>query len=111
MVARVLAYWSNQTSKNQSNKKDQKAVQSETMLIEGVQVPRFLYGTAWKESRTKRLIMLALDQGFRGIDTANQRKHYNEVAVGEGIKEMIRHGFIDRNRSFFSYYGMGRHSP
>lgn len=70
------------------------------MLIEEVQVPRFLYGTAWKESRTKRLIMLALEQGFRGIDTANQRKHYNEVAVGEGIKEMIRHGFIDRKDLF-----------
>ena len=45
--------------------------------------PPFLYGTAWKEERTQSLVELALAQGFRGIDTANQRKHYNEAAVGK----------------------------
>src|SRR4051812_37150390 len=45
----------------------------------------FLYGTAWKEDETSRLVELALRQGFRGIDTANQRKHYHEAAVGQGI--------------------------
>ena len=48
-------------------------------------VPAFLYGTAWKEDETRRLVRLALEAGFRGIDTANQRKHYHEVAVGQGI--------------------------
>jgi diketogulonate reductase-like aldo/keto reductase len=56
-----------------------------TFLIDGVSVPRFLYGTAWKEDETRRLTELALRQGFRGIDTANQRKHYHEAAVGEAI--------------------------
>ena len=55
------------------------------LSIDGVRVPRFLYGTAWKEDDTQRLTELALRQGFRGIDTANQRKHYHEVAVGQGI--------------------------
>ena len=59
------------------------------MLIEGIQVPQIFYGTAWKEDRTKNLVTLALEQGFRGIDTANQRKHYNEAAVGEAIEEFI----------------------
>ncbi|MBW8885686.1 MAG: aldo/keto reductase, partial [Planctomycetia bacterium] len=36
-------------------------------------LPRFLYGTAWKEDRTQALVELALQQGFRGFDTANQR--------------------------------------
>jgi hypothetical protein len=45
-------------------------------------LPRFLYGTAWKEQETQRLVGLAIEQGFRGIDTANQRRHYDEVAVG-----------------------------
>ena len=45
-------------------------------------VPHFLYGTAWKEDATERLAHLALSSGFRGIDTANQRKHYDEAAVG-----------------------------
>jgi hypothetical protein len=30
------------------------------LLIDGVRVPRFLYGTAWKEESTQRLTELAL---------------------------------------------------
>ena len=45
-------------------------------------MPSFLYGTAWKEESTQRLTELALEQGFRGIDTANQRRHYHEAACG-----------------------------
>lgn len=56
-----------------------------TLSVAGVSVPRFLYGTAWKEEQTCRLTKLALQQGFRGIDTANQRRHYHEAAVGEAI--------------------------
>jgi diketogulonate reductase-like aldo/keto reductase len=48
--------------------------------------PRFLYGTAWKEERTRALTEQALAAGFTGIDTANQRKHYHEAAVGEAIR-------------------------
>jgi diketogulonate reductase-like aldo/keto reductase len=48
-------------------------------------VPHFLYGTAWKEERTEELTRQALAAGFRGIDTANQRKHYVEAAVGAAI--------------------------
>jgi diketogulonate reductase-like aldo/keto reductase len=44
-----------------------------------------LYGTAWKEDATAPLVALALQNGFRGVDTANQRKHYNEAAVGDAI--------------------------
>src|SRR5437870_10988841 len=47
--------------------------------------PDFLYGTAWKEERTAELTELALRAGFRGIDTANQRRHYFEAAVGEAV--------------------------
>ena len=47
--------------------------------------PAFLYGTAWKEAATADCVAAALAAGFRGIDTANQRKHYFEAAVGEGI--------------------------
>ena len=47
--------------------------------------PAFLYGTAWKEERTAGLTELAVRTGFRAIDTANQRKHYFEAGVGEGL--------------------------
>jgi diketogulonate reductase-like aldo/keto reductase len=49
--------------------------------------PSFLYGTAWKEERTEALVEAALEEGFRGIDTANQRRHYHEAAVGKAIRD------------------------
>jgi diketogulonate reductase-like aldo/keto reductase len=60
--------------------------------VAGVRVPRLLYGTAWKEEDTQRLTELALQTGFRGIDTANQRRHYHEAAVGEAIAVSIERG-------------------
>ena len=68
--------------------------------IDGVQVPRFLYGTAWKEEETQRLSELALQQGFRGIDTANQRKHYDEAAVGRAVAASIESGLVSRDELF-----------
>lgn len=51
--------------------------------------PLFLYGTAWKEERTEDLCFQALVAGFIGIDTANQRKHYYEEAVGRGFQKFL----------------------
>ena len=64
------------------------------------QVPRFLYGTAWKEDETQRLTEFALQQGFRGIDTANQRRHYNEAAVGQAISASIARDLVTRDDLF-----------
>lgn len=71
-----------------------------TLTIAGVLVPRFLYGTAWKEDDTQRLTELALRQGFRGIDTANQRRHYHEAAVGQAIAAAIASGVVSREDLF-----------
>lgn len=71
-----------------------------TLAINGIEVPRFLYGTAWKEERTQRLTELALQQGFRGIDTANQRRHYDEAAVGQAISASIASGLVLRDSLF-----------
>jgi diketogulonate reductase-like aldo/keto reductase len=60
--------------------------------VRGVRVPRFFYGTAWKEDRTEALAYAALDAGFRAIDTANQRKHYFEQGVGHAIGRRLREG-------------------
>ena len=59
-------------------------------------VPDFLYGTAWKEDRTPALTELALRMGFRGIDTANQRRHYFEAGVGQGLAAAYRAGVVTR---------------
>jgi len=58
--------------------------------------PDFLYGTAWKEDRTPALTELALQTGFRGIDTANQRRHYFEAGVGQGLAAAYRAGVVTR---------------
>jgi diketogulonate reductase-like aldo/keto reductase len=59
-------------------------------------LPHFLYGTAWKEDRTPTLTELAVRMGFRGIDTANQRRHYFEAGVGEGLASAYRAGVVTR---------------
>jgi diketogulonate reductase-like aldo/keto reductase len=63
-------------------------------------VPDLLYGTAWKEERTQGLVELALRTGFRGIDTANQRRHYFEAAVGLGLAAAYREGVVTRDDLF-----------
>ncbi len=59
-------------------------------------VPDFLYGTAWKEDRTPALTEMAIKAGFRGIDTANQRRHYYEEGVGQGLAAAYRAGVATR---------------
>ncbi|HEY0160874.1 MAG TPA: aldo/keto reductase [Thermoanaerobaculia bacterium] len=63
-------------------------------------IPSFLYGTAWKEDETERLTRLALDAGFRGIDTANQRKHYFEAGAGAAVAQAIADGAVRREELF-----------
>jgi diketogulonate reductase-like aldo/keto reductase len=63
-------------------------------------VPRFLYGTAWKEERTAALTRQALACGFRAVDTANQRKHYFEAGVGEAVAAAIAAGEVTRAELF-----------
>ncbi len=65
-------------------------------LPQGFATPEFLYGTAWKEERTAALVELALRAGFRGIDTANQRRHYFEAGVGLGLAAAYRAGVAAR---------------
>jgi len=59
-------------------------------------VPDFFYGTAWKEDRTPDLTELAIANGFRAIDTANQRRHYYEAGVELGLAAAYRAGVVTR---------------
>jgi diketogulonate reductase-like aldo/keto reductase len=69
-------------------------------VVQDVPVPAFLYGTAWKEGGTEELTRLALAAGFDGIDTANQRRHYVEAAVGDAVGAVLRDGKIAREDVF-----------
>jgi len=58
--------------------------------------PLFLYGTAWKDERTAALTRAAIEAGFRGVDTANQRRHYFEQGVGDALEAVYREGGVAR---------------
>jgi len=48
--------------------------------------------TAWKKERTASLVELAVDSGFKGIDTANQLIHYQEALVGDALLALKKKG-------------------
>ncbi|HAT1660645.1 TPA: aldo/keto reductase [Legionella pneumophila] len=78
--------------------------------------PNFIYGTAWKKKRTSELVELALKTGFRGIDTANQRKHYYEEGVGYALQQYYKKSGILRDDIFlqskFTYaHGQDHRKP
>lgn len=79
------------------------------LTVNDVEVPRFFYGTAWKEEETGRLVELAVQQGFRGIDTANQRRHYHEQAVGQAIAACLGNGTVRRDDLFLQTKFTFRH--
>jgi len=57
-----------------------------------IEMPPILYGTAWKKEATASLVALAISEGFRGIDTACQPRHYNEPGVGRGVAQSLGGG-------------------
>ncbi|KUJ08455.1 Aldo/keto reductase [Mollisia scopiformis] len=61
-----------------------------------IQIPKMVYGTAWKKDRSATLVYQALKAGFRAIDTAAQPRHYNEKGVAEGIARAIAEGVVKR---------------
>ena len=58
----------------------------------GVTIPGFMYGTAWKKEATTRLVLEAVKAGFTAIDTANQLIHYDETRVGEALLRLREEG-------------------
>ena len=76
-------------------------------------MPLLLYGTAWKEGRTEALVAQALRLGFRGVDTANQKRHYNEEGVGRALAKAVAAGDVRRSELFLqSKFTFPRgHSP
>ena len=61
-------------------------------IVGCVKLPGIIYGTAWKKDATERLVVEAIRQGFRGIDTACQPKHYDEAGVGRGVAQCLGDG-------------------
>ena len=43
---------------------------------------------------------MALSSGFLGIDTANQRRHYDEAAVGKAVRQALAEGDLKRSDLF-----------
>jgi diketogulonate reductase-like aldo/keto reductase len=74
--------------------------ENNAMPPDGPHIPEFIYGTAWKEEHTAALTEQAIRAGFRAIDTANQRKHYYEGGVGEGLAAVYEAGIVKREDLF-----------
>jgi diketogulonate reductase-like aldo/keto reductase len=75
-------------------------MQPSARIVQGHSFPAFLYGTAWKEYEAERCVRSALAAGFRGIDTANQRKHYFEEGVGRALAGAFAEGRVSREDLF-----------
>ena len=69
-------------------------------MAAALHLPQFIYGTAWKEDHTRALAELALRAGFRAIDTANQRRHYFEAAVGQALRAAYDASVVRREELF-----------
>ncbi|MCH7915755.1 MAG: aldo/keto reductase [Deltaproteobacteria bacterium] len=65
---------------------------SKLTTYNNVDIPSFMYGTAWKKDATAQLVQLAVSSGFRAIDTANQLIHYQEALVGEALVALDNRG-------------------
>ncbi|KAL1676252.1 NADP-dependent oxidoreductase domain-containing protein [Schizophyllum commune] len=61
---------------------------------------RMIYGTAWKKDRTAQLVVAAVLQGFRAIDTACQLKHYREDLVGQALQTLYKEHGLQREDIF-----------
>lgn len=81
----------------------------------GVAIPSYMYGTAWKKQETARLVKLALEQGFTAIDTANQLIHYDEALVGKALQDVWSSGVKRENlflqTKFTSVNGQDHRTP
>lgn len=58
---------------------------------------RMIYGTAWKEADTARLVYEAVKAGFRSFDTAAMARHYNEAGCGDGLRRAAQEGLVSRS--------------
>ncbi|KAG5728759.1 Aldo-keto reductase family 1 member B10 [Termitomyces sp. T112] len=61
---------------------------------------RIIYGTAWKKEETTALVISAVLEGFRAIDTACQPKHYREDLVGEALEVLRKEHGVNREELF-----------
>lgn len=73
-----------------------------------MEMPKIMYGTAWKENATTDLVLKAAAAGFRAIDTANQRKHYHELAVGEALRTLFAQGAMRESLFIQTKYTLAR---
>jgi diketogulonate reductase-like aldo/keto reductase len=80
-----------------------------------VSIPSFMYGTAWKKEATAHLVELAVESGFKAIDTANQLIHYQEALVGDALlalqKKGVKRDTLFLQTKFTSVDGQDHRTP
>ena len=72
-----------------------------TKTVDGVAIPLLGFGTWQLEpADARRMVAEALRIGYRHIDTA--RIYNNEEAVGQGVRDAIAEGGVDRDEIFLT---------
>ena len=66
------------------------------MTTHGVQLPRIGFGTAGLRGETDHVVHMALNAGFRMIDSAQAREWYDEARVGKGLRHHLQR-MLDTN--------------
>ncbi|KAF8971226.1 NADP-dependent oxidoreductase domain-containing protein [Flammula alnicola] len=61
---------------------------------------KIIYGTAWKKEQTVELVVNAVLNGFKAIDTACQPKHYREDLVGAALLQLQEKHNVKREDLF-----------
>lgn len=81
----------------------------------GVPLPPWMYGTAWKKEATAQLVQQAVAAGFTAIDTANQLIHYQEALVGDALQALAKQGITRKSlflqTKFTSVNGQDHRTP
>ncbi|KAH9120148.1 hypothetical protein AeMF1_007540 [Aphanomyces euteiches] len=91
-------------------------LEEESQAMTKIEMPKIMYGCAWKKERTAGLVIQAVQAGFRGIDTACQPKHYFEKGVGDALAKLYADGVVTRDQIFLqtkftSLNGQDRNQP
>lgn len=74
----------------ETTRSSQEPTISDAKMARLATMPKLLYGTAWKGDSTTQLVLQAFRAGFRGVDTAGQKKHYREDLVGKGVQLALK---------------------
>ncbi|PVI05553.1 aldo-keto reductase-like protein [Periconia macrospinosa] len=100
-ISRIPAYCIRTSPAHSSNRSMSSSATSRLLTADSDDwKPAFIYGTAWKKERTAELVKLAIQSGFREVDTAAQPRHYQEHLVGDALRDVYAESLVTREKMY-----------